>query len=209
MRTGAPSLAFAGAGAPLTADGIARACGILGVGEPELRAVLAVETSGSGFLADGRPKILFERHMFHRLTDGRHSAGHSDISNPKRGGYLGGAAEYERLERAIALDRRAAFESTSWGLGQIMGFNAAMVGYADAEAMARDFADNADAQVVAVARFIAASGARTHLAAHDWASFARIYNGARFAENRYDQKLQAAYERLAGDRPPAGVIDRA
>ncbi len=209
MSTGQPTLAFAGAAAPLSAEGLARACGILGVGEADLRAVLAVETSGNGFLPDGRPKILFERHVFHRLTKGRHSADHPDISNPERGGYRGGAAEYGRLERAVALDRRAAFDSTSWGLGQIMGFNAAKVGYSDAEAMARDFAQGADAQVAAVARFIAASGAQAHLAAHDWAAFARVYNGPRFAENRYDEKLRRAYDRLTEDRPSAGVVDRA
>jgi len=209
MSTGESALAFAGAAAPLSADGVARACGILGVGEAELRAVLAVETSGNGFLPDGRPKILFERHVFHRLTQGRHSAGHPDISDAKPGGYRGGAAEYDRLERAIALDRSAALDSASWGLGQIMGFNAATAGYPDAETMARDFAGSADAQVVAVARFIAASGAQAHLAAHDWAAFARIYNGARFADNRYDEKLQRAYERLAEDHPPAGMVDRA
>jgi hypothetical protein len=68
-------LEFAGRAARLSAAGIAAACAILGIGEAEMRAVLAVESLGSGFLADGRPKILFERHWFHRLTGGRFSAG--------------------------------------------------------------------------------------------------------------------------------------
>lgn len=198
----AARLEFAGAAAPLSSAGVAAACAVLGVGEIELWCVLQVETAGKGFLPDGRPKILYERHWFHRLTQGRHSAAHPDVSDPKPGGYKGGAAEYERLARAIALDRGAALDSASWGLGQVMGFNAAKAGYADAEAMARAFADGEDAQLVAMARFIAASGAGAHLAAHRWADFARIYNGAGYRANSYDAKLQQAYDRLAQSGPP-------
>jgi hypothetical protein len=200
---------FAGPARRLTPQGLAAACAILGVGEAELRTVLAVETRGSGFLPDGRPKILFERHWFHRLTGGRHSAIHPDISNEEAGGYAGGAGEYERLSRAIALDRPAALDSASWGLGQIMGFNAAKAGYADAGAMALAFAESEDEQVAAVARFIVAGKAAHHLAAHDWAGFARLYNGADYRKNAYDEKLQAAYARLAGDQAAGGVLDNA
>ena len=201
-------LEFVGRAARLSAGGIAAACAILGIGEAELRAVLAVESLGSGFLADGRPKILFERHWFHRLTGGRFSADHPDISDAKPGGYKGGVAEYERLGGAIALDRKAALDSASWGLGQIMGFNAAKAGFVDAEAMIRAFAEGEDAQVLGVARFIAASGAGRHLAAHDWAAFARVYNGPRFRDNAYDEKLQLAYDRLVRETA-AGVLDQA
>ncbi|MGQ0676941.1 MAG: N-acetylmuramidase family protein [Rhodospirillales bacterium] len=203
-------LEFAGPAARLSPAGMAGACAILGIGEAELRAVLAVEALGGGFLPDGRPKILFERHWFHRLTQGRHSAAHPDISDTKPGGYQGGTAEYARLARAIALDRPAALDSASWGLGQIMGFNAKKAGYENAGAMAEAFALSEDAQVAAVARFIAASGAGRHLAAHDWAAFARAYNGPRFRDNAYDEKLAAAYARLAAQgRAPATMPDQA
>jgi hypothetical protein len=59
-----------------------------------------------------------------------------------------------------------------------------------------------------VARFIAASGAGRHLAAHDWAAFARVYNGPRFRDNAYDEKLQLAYDRLVRETA-AGVLDQA
>jgi hypothetical protein len=44
-----------------------------------------------------------------------------DISNPKPGGYKGGAGEYSRLEAAMTLDKEAALKSASWGLAQVMG----------------------------------------------------------------------------------------
>ena len=58
-----------------------------------VKAVAEVESSGSGFLSNGKPKILFERHYFHRLTGGKFSAKNPDISNKSSGGYT--SNEYE------------------------------------------------------------------------------------------------------------------
>jgi hypothetical protein len=60
-----------GKGLPMTADGMSKVCDRLNVGEPEIWAVLMVETRGCGFLADRRPQILFERHIFSKQTGGR------------------------------------------------------------------------------------------------------------------------------------------
>ena len=71
---------FHSQGRPFDKDGMTRACDALGVGLSELWTVLAVETKGFGFLVDRRPQILFERHIFHKLTQGRHDAGNGDGS---------------------------------------------------------------------------------------------------------------------------------
>jgi hypothetical protein len=185
---------FAGAGAPITAKGFAAASKALGGGRAALWALLAVETKGFGFLPDRRPKMLFERHIFHRRTAGRFSEAHPDISNGRSGGYLGGAAEYARLERAMALDASAALESASWGLGQIMGFNAPLLGYASAAAMAEAFRHSEDAQLDGCLRFILASAELVaSFRQGKWSRFAFLYNGPGFAENRYDAKLAAAH----------------
>lgn len=42
----------------------------IGVGEDELHAFMDVETSGGGFDPQGRPKILFEPHVFYRNLTG-------------------------------------------------------------------------------------------------------------------------------------------
>ena len=73
-------------------------------------------------MPDRRPQILFERHIFHRLTDGKFDDG--QISDPAAGGYgARGAAQYDRLALALAKDADAALQSASWGIGQIMGMN--------------------------------------------------------------------------------------
>src|SRR5688572_2845500 len=126
-------LAFSGPATPLDEVAIADAAKKLGCEVAAVRAVVDVESRG-GFLPDKRPKILFERHYFSRLTKGKFDAGHPDISNGKWGGYgAGGAHQYDRLGRAIALDRDAALRSASWGLFQIMGDHCKSLGYADAE----------------------------------------------------------------------------
>jgi N-acetylmuramidase len=40
-----------------------------------------VDAPRGGFLKDGRVRIFFERHKFHKFTDGVFSATHTDISN--------------------------------------------------------------------------------------------------------------------------------
>ncbi|PCR16417.1 hypothetical protein CQA65_30210, partial [Klebsiella pneumoniae] len=52
------------------------------------------------------------------------------LVNAKAGGYTGGDAELERLHGAIAIDKDCAYESASYGLFQIMGFNCVICGYA-------------------------------------------------------------------------------
>src|SRR5262245_45531080 len=107
---------FAGASKPLTQKSLDAAAAIVDINNIAMWAVIQIESSGAGYLPDRRPKILFERHKFHRATGGRFDNSHPDISNRKQGGYgAGGAHQYERLEEALALDRDAALSSASWG----------------------------------------------------------------------------------------------
>jgi N-acetylmuramidase len=191
---------FQGTGTPATRDGILEVLDTLSVKLPQLLAVVTVETSGCGYFADRRPAILFERHIFSKQTGGKFDAAHPDISNPVAGGYSHGAAEYDRLAKAAQLDREAALKSASWGLGQVMGFNFVMAGYDSVETMVQKNVGSEDEQLKAMAKFLKASGLDRPLAAQDWTSFARGYNGADFARNLYDSKLAAAFQRY--QHPP-------
>jgi hypothetical protein len=185
---------FAGPGTPLTQAGFDRALEQLGAAPEALWAVMAVETSGCGYLPDRRPKILFERHVFHRITAGRYDASHPAISAPQAGGYgPGGAQQYARLAEALALDRKAALESTSWGLGQIMGANHHAAGFDGAELLVAAFVASEDAQLAGMASFVARSPMKPAIRDRDWATFARLYNGEDYAVNHYDQHLADNY----------------
>jgi hypothetical protein len=188
---------FIGSARPISADGLDGAAARLRADLPTLWAVLKVETSGCGFLADRRPQILFERHWFHRQTDGAFDAAAPDLSSETPGGYgPGGAAQYDRLERALALDHRAALRSASWGIGQVMGFHAESLGFADVDALVAAMVESEDEQLAAMAAFIVGKRLDTALRQRDWTAFARGYNGAGFAANRYDERLAEEHARL-------------
>jgi hypothetical protein len=193
---------FQGEGLPLTLSGLDAAVVELHVGLAELWSVIRVETRGWGFFADRRPQVLYERHVFHRLTHGKFRSTAPGISSPKAGGYLGGTKEYDRLAEALALDREAALSSTSWGIGQVMGFHAEALGCDDVEQLVTEMMKSEDRQLGVMALFIAGENLHVPLGKHDWTRFARGYNGPQFAKNQYDEKLQHAFDDLVANGLP-------
>lgn len=191
----------------MTADGLQRAANVLSVPVHTMMAVLEVETCGCGFLADKRPVILFERHIFSRRTGGQFDRAHQDISCSEPGGYGStGGVQYARLGQAMKLHEDAALYSTSWGLGQIMGFNYGRAAFPDVHTMIAAFCDSEDAQLLAVANFILKSGLADELRKQDWSAFAYGYNGPGFARNDYDAKLREAHRSWARrGNPDCGV----
>lgn len=176
---------------------------LIGVGEDEIHAVLDVETSGGGFDAEGRPKMLFEPHIFWRqLGEGaaRDRAYDERLAYPKWGQHRYPRDSYPALERAMLIDRNAALRSASWGLGQIMGFNASLAGYATAEAMVLDFLDDEERHLEAMIRFIQTAGLDDELRRHDWRGFARGYNGPGYERNAYHTRLAARFAWWQGKR---------
>lgn len=194
---------FAGAGKPLTQEALDDAGGIVGIPTAAMWAVIHVESAGGGYLDDRRPKILFERHVFHRLTGGRFDAAHPGISNPRAGGYgAGGAHQYDRLEEAVALDRNAALFSTSWGLGQVRGENFAVAGFDSAEDMVTNMVHSERQQLLGMFNFIKGNNLGASLRNEDWLSFSLGYNGQNAEENGYPLKLKQAFEAFSNGSPP-------
>ncbi|MEN9755255.1 MAG: hypothetical protein RLZ07_1637 [Pseudomonadota bacterium] len=194
---------FASAGTPLSRDDLNAALDLIDVDEAALWAVLAVETSGAGFLPDRRPKILFERHYFHRLTDGAYDSDYPEISARKPGAYgPAGAHQYDRLEEAMALDESAALQSASWGLGQIMGSHFEKLGYATPQDMIESFVQSEGDQLQGIAKFLIAEGLDKALRGKDWGHFAKGYNGPNYAINQYDVKLSKFYGRFSKGKLP-------
>lgn len=177
---------------------LSRAAKTLGTDLPTVKAVAKVESAGSGFLADGRPKILFERHIFSRLTGRAHDATNPDLSSSKAGGYLGGELEYPRLYRALQLDGDAAVQSASWGGFQIMGFNWRECGERSLAGFLIAMHHNADAHLALFVQFVLGRDLAPLLRDHKWASFAEKYNGPSYRINNYDGRLAAAYAAAKG-----------
>ncbi|MCY1275632.1 putative peptidoglycan binding domain protein [compost metagenome] len=186
----------------LTAADLQRAADKLGVPMAVVRAVNEVESRGTGFLPDGRPVILFERHvMYRQLRATGHDADaltrqYPNLVNTVRGGYVGGAGEHMRLAQACAIDEACAIASASWGLFQIMGYHWELLEYPSVRAFYVCMRDSEAAQLDAFVRFVQADPAlHKALKARKWPTFANLYNGPAYKENLYDVKIARAVER--------------
>ncbi len=170
-------------------------------------AIQSVESGNNGYLPDGRPKILFEGHVFWRMLKaaGKNPAdyvkGNEDILFEKqdRSKYTRGAAEYARLEKAEKIDRVAALKSASWGEFQIMGFNHKTVGYPDVDSFVESISQPGAGQIRAVLAFMDNNKLLPLVRGphKNWAKFAAAYNGPGYKKNQYDVKLQKAYDRFS------------
>lgn len=187
---------FKGAAVRLADVDLPRVGALIGVGEDEIHAIIDVESSGSGFDKLGRPKMLFEPHVFWRhLGPGakRDRAASLGIAYAKwrPGNYP--SDSYPRLAQALDLDVEAALMSASWGLTQILAENHAELGFLTAADMVVAFCGAEAAQLAGTVALIKSKGLSGKLKAHDWAAVARGWNGAGYAANHYDDKLAAAF----------------
>lgn len=191
----------------LTAEDYNAAAEPYGIDPLYLRAVAEVESAGNGFLDDGRPKILFEGHIFWRRLRARKLNPESilklfpeaeTVLYPKwtKKHYVGGSGEHDRLDLATRLGDISAYESASWGKFQVMGYHAKRLGYEDAQVMAGEMYQSEAQHLEAFVRYCKVYGLIDELQRQDHEGFARGYNGPGFAQNRYDEKIEKAYRKL-------------
>lgn len=168
-----------------------------------LLAVKEVESNGGGFLPNGKPKILFEGHIFYRLLAQSVNIArlnllckqYPNIVYPtwNRSKYFGGDREYIRLANALSINHAAALKSASWGMFQVMGMNYAQCGCKDIDEFVGKMKSSEEDQLMLTIRFLKNNHLCSALNTHNWASFARSYNGPSYAANKYDIKLAQAY----------------
>lgn len=185
---------FSNVSAPaISPDDLAGYAARLGCTVRQINAVAAVESSGGGFDGAGRPKIRFEKHWFHRLTQGRWTP--SDYSGPSVD--WGRFDSWDRLARACGHDPDAAFSSCSWGKFQVMGGHWAKLGYPSPYAMAWTAVQSEADHYEMLVRYIEVfglTGALRVLSADpdDCREFAKRYNGSGYERNAYHVKLAEA-----------------
>lgn len=181
----------------------------------DLQAIANVESRGDAWFADGRIKILYERHIFYRelpaskraraVREGLANKGHR--GKAQYADQTSAESRYRLLARAIEIDRNAAFRSISSGMFQIMGFNAGTCGYASAEAMFDAFVDSELAQMEAFAAFLEKNKLIPAIRARDFNRVGRVYNGDK--TGKYGARMRAEATKLrkrswrsAADLPP-------
>ncbi len=185
----------------LTAAQIINTAKRLGVEGAAIKAVVAVESSGSGFLKSGKPKILFEGHIFWRelearlINPKRLVRGNEDILYERwtREHYRGGEGEYDRLRKAVKIHEEAALASASWGLFQVMGFNYYVSEYKSVKKFVNAQYKSEYEHLKTFIGFIESNNLVRHLRNKNWAKFAAGYNGKDYKKNNYDTRLHLAY----------------
>ncbi len=166
----------------------------LNVSVQQLQAVATVEAAGSGFDKARRPKILFERHKFHKYTGGKYSV--CAFSNPGSGGYH--ESSWDKLLGAIgtgAVD--AAFMACSWGRFQVLGEYWDDFGYASPIALALSTVASEAAHYELLCHYVEHFRLQDELATlsanpETCRAFAKAYNGPGYGRFGYHAKLAAA-----------------
>lgn len=170
-----------------------------------IKAVIEVESAGKGFI-DNKPIILFEGHVFwDRLK--AYNKKPEKITNHKnrdilykswtKQWYIGGIGEWKRLDKARIIHEKAALESASWGLFQIMGYHWKNLDYQSIKQFVKLMGVSEYNQLDAFIRFVRHKKIVTRLKEKDWAGFAYRYNGSGYKKNDYDGKLDRAYRKYS------------
>lgn len=162
-------------------------------------AFISVETGGEGFSSDtGKIIIQFEPSWFRKkepfAPSGKWSVNKVDVQSK----------EWSAFSNAFSIDPDSAMESTSIGLGQIMGFHWKRLGYKSVGEMWNDAKNGIDHQFWQIVKFIETDKALlSAIEFHDWDKLASIYNGSHYKElaiklgrEPYNVSLQKAYERF-------------
>lgn len=149
-----------------------------GIEYAALRAFVSVETGGKGFdSATGKIIIQFEPVWF------RKKAPYAPSGKWTLNGVERQKQEWGAFNEAFNLNRVAAMESTSIGIGQVMGFNYARLGYKSVGDMWDDAKKGIDRQMWQMVQFILTDlRLLKALRLKNWHLVATYYNGAKYKE---------------------------
>ena len=184
----------------ITEDDILALAKSLGIELATIKAVIAVESSGSWLQKDGRPIIRFESHIFSDLTNNVYDKDYPNISSKRYNPSLNLSSsekEYSRFDIAKNLNQTAALKSASYGAFQIMGFNHAIVGFKNVQDFYQAMHSPKE-QLKAFGQFLINNSLVKSLRNKDWKGFAYSYNGSSYHLHNppYDVRLANAYQKF-------------
>lgn len=143
-----------------------------------LASFIEVESGGKGFdSSTGKLLIQFEPHYFRKRVpyapSGAWSVNKVDVQKK----------EWTAFNNAFQIDQNSAMESTSIGLGQIMGSHWKRLGFKSVGEMWDHAKTSLENQVWQIAKFIETDkNLQVALKKPDWHKVATIYNGAGYKD---------------------------
>lgn len=123
-----------------------------------VKGVRKIEAPRGPYDDEGRPSILYERHVAWRnASPTERVAFPSDLFHPRgygAGGYGSYGGQYDKLAAACAYDPDAALKGCSWGAFQVLGENADALDYDGVWDMVSSLVDSEAAHLECFRRFI-------------------------------------------------------
>jgi hypothetical protein len=170
-----------------------------------LAAMVEVESAGLVFATvngEPRPLILFEPHVFYRRLKGeeRDRAVAAGLAYPSQGKKPYPKTQDERwgqVETAALISSEEAYQSTSYGVGQVMGYHWKALGYESLQAFLDTMFSGVGGQIDAMLRYCHANHLMDELRDGRWLALARGYNGPKFAKS-YGAKLERKARQFGG-----------
>ena len=186
-----------GLGYELTDADLAAWARNFGLEVEQVEAVALLESSNAGFYDDGRVKVRFESYWFQQLTNGAYDQSHPTLSDaggccysdPSTPGW-----EWARVLEAMALDREAALESTSFGRFQVLGLDWELFGYRSIDEFVEGMNDETK-HLEVFGAYIQAKDIRDDLANEDFLGFGSVYNPG---DSSYGPRLEQAFIDVGG-----------
>ncbi len=188
-----------------------------------LKAVVQVESQGSGFLPSNECKILFEPHIFWNLLEkyGRKPIavlnGNPSLSTVlyekwKTLPYGKMSEQWDKLRLAAQVDWKIAYQAASYGTFQILGSNFRACCFSSIDdfvkAMtkidpSKEYTDQDESEhLIAFVNFLHTENLHLYLRDKNWEKFASGYNGRGYKQGTvdvrddYSYKLKQAYDKI-------------
>ena len=168
-----------------------------------IHAVVDIEAgrAHSGFNADSTVVINFDLSMFRSMAKrnkvnlSKYTKRYPEVfARPNIRKYGNQQrAQHARLRQAMEIDSLTAIQGTFWGMFQIGGFNWKKCGAKSSADFVERMSRSERDQLEFFANFLRSTGLDRHLRSHNWAAFARGYNGPSYARRGYHTRLARAY----------------
>lgn len=168
-----------------------------------IAAVIAKESGGQIYAVvagEKRPLVRWEGHYFYQRLKGAYleEAIKKKLASPRPGAIKNPKDQADRWSRllvpACALDTNAAHESTSWGVGQVMGAHWQKLGFSSVADLVKTACSGLYGQVDVMMRYCREFGLLDELQRGDALGFARGYNGPKAPQSYADDIERLALE---------------
>jgi hypothetical protein len=178
---------------------------VIGCTPEALQAVCLTFVVGTGFIANGRCRIVFNREKFYKELSKERSdeqvtalvKKHPSIISASGGGYLSDEYEYVRFCGAVSVDSYAAMLSTNWGMFQLPGTNYRFCGYSKITEFTLDMQHSERRQLRIFADYIKNTPhLKAALKTADFEQFSQAYCGPAFQQYDYHTRMARHYKEL-------------